>query len=36
VRDKLEIGFQDLGGQALENIAKPVRVYAVDVALSIY
>jgi len=27
VRDKLDIGFEDLGEQSVKNIARPVRVY---------
>ena len=36
VRDKLDIAFEDLGEQALKNIARPVRVFRVtpDAALS--
>jgi len=30
VRDKLDLAFEDLGEQALKNIARPVRVYRVD------
>ena len=29
VRDKLDLAFDDLGDQALKNIARPVRVYRV-------
>jgi len=29
VRDKLDVGFQDIGEQALKNIARPVQVYRV-------
>jgi adenylate cyclase len=29
VRDKLDIGFEDMGEQQLKNIARPVRVYRV-------
>src|ERR1700741_5161779 len=29
VRDKLDIGFEDLGEQQVKNIARPVRVYRV-------
>ena len=32
VRDKLKESFVDLGEQALKNIARPVRVYQLDVA----
>jgi len=32
VRDKLRLGFKDLGEQTVKNIARPVRVFAVDVA----
>jgi TolB-like protein/Flp pilus assembly protein TadD len=28
VRDKLDLGFEDLGEQSVKNIARPVRVYA--------
>jgi len=36
VRDKLDIAFEDLGEQALKNIARPVRVFRVrpDAAVS--
>jgi TolB-like protein/tetratricopeptide (TPR) repeat protein len=27
VRDRLDLGFEDLGGRELKNIARPVRVY---------
>lgn len=30
VRDKLEIGFTDLGEQELKNIGRPVRAYAIQ------
>ena len=29
VRDRLDLGFEDLGEQAVKNIARPVRVYKV-------
>jgi TolB-like protein/Flp pilus assembly protein TadD len=29
VRDRLDLGFEDLGGQQVKNIARPVRVYSV-------
>ena len=29
VRDRLDIGFEDLGEQRVKNIARPVRVYSV-------
>ena len=32
MRDKLKESFVDLGEQALKNIARPVRVYQLDVA----
>jgi adenylate cyclase len=32
VRDKLELAFDDLGEQALKNIARPLRVYGVRIA----
>jgi adenylate cyclase len=32
VRDKLDLAFEDLGEQALKNIARPLRVYRVRVA----
>jgi TolB-like protein len=30
VRDKLQVGFEDLGEQEVKNIARPVRVFRVD------
>jgi adenylate cyclase len=32
VRDKLDFVFDDLGEQALKNIARPLRVYRVRLA----
>jgi class 3 adenylate cyclase/TolB-like protein len=32
VRDKLDLAFQDMGKQALKNIARPLRVYRVRLA----
>ncbi len=32
VHDKLKLRFQDLGDQTVKNIARPVRVFAVDLA----
>src|SRR5437667_1100632 len=32
VRDKLDFGFEDLGEQQVENIARPVRVYRIPLA----
>ena len=32
VRDKLKEQFADLGGKALKNIARPMRVYAIEAA----
>jgi adenylate cyclase len=32
VRDKLDLAFDDLGEQALKNIARPLRVYRVRIA----
>jgi len=29
IRDKLLLGYQDLGDQVVKNIARPVRVYRV-------
>ena len=29
VQDRLDLGFEDLGGQEIKNIARPVRVYKV-------
>jgi len=34
VRDKLKEGFVDIGEQTLKNIARPVRVYRIDLASS--
>jgi TolB-like protein/class 3 adenylate cyclase len=34
VRDKLDLAFDDLGEQALKNIARAVRVYRVGVAIA--
>jgi len=31
VRDKIALGFRELGPQTLKNIAKPIEVFAVDV-----
>jgi len=33
VRDRLDIGFEDLGEQQVKNIARPVRVYSVSAAV---
>ena len=30
VRDKLDVAFEDLGEQEVKNIARPVRVFAID------
>jgi adenylate cyclase len=30
IRDKLPYGFKDMGEQSVKNIARPVRVYAMD------
>ena len=30
VRDKLDVGFEDIGEQQLKNIARPVRVYRIS------
>jgi TolB-like protein len=32
IRDKLDFAFDDLGEQSLKNIARPMRVFAVDIA----
>ena len=34
VRDKLDFAFDDLGEQALKNIARPLRVYRVDLGIA--
>ena len=34
VRDKLDLAFEDLGEQALKNIARPLRVYRVGLAIA--
>src|SRR5882762_5959920 len=34
VRDKLDLAFEDLGEQQVKNIARPVRVYRVRIALT--
>jgi adenylate cyclase len=35
VRDKIDASFADLGEKELKNIARPVRVYRIDVALAV-
>ena len=32
IRDKLPYAFEDMGEQSVKNIARPVRVYAMDAA----
>ena len=32
IRDKLGIGYQDLGEQTVKNIARPVRVFRITTA----
>ena len=32
VRDRLELGFEDLGDQIVKNMARPVRAYALSAA----
>jgi adenylate cyclase len=32
IRDKLDVGFEDLGEQQVKNISRPVRVYRVSIA----
>jgi adenylate cyclase len=34
VRDKLDFAFEDLGEQQVKNIARPVRVYRIPIALT--
>jgi adenylate cyclase len=34
VAGKLDIGFEDIGEQALKNIARPVRVYRIRIAVA--
>ena len=33
VKGKLDVGFEDLGAQTLKNLAEPVRVYRINLAL---
>jgi adenylate cyclase len=35
VRDRLDLAFDDLGEQQVKNIARPVRVYRIPIALTL-